>query len=103
MRDRLKDVRARCTFRRIAVFCLFSAGAASWGVPAQARGTFNAPAGQAPATAPGGTQGLAGPGNVEDAVRSGQAYGAQGAYGVVGSGYAPVRQRYDGTWPRPVR
>lgn len=37
-------------------------------------GSFSPPAGQLPATAPGGTEGLAGPRNVEEAVRGGHGY-----------------------------
>jgi hypothetical protein len=54
---------------------LLSGGAAS----AQSVG---APAGRDPATAPGGTQGLAGPRNVERAVRRGDAVRAPKGVGI---------------------
>ncbi|MGU3537715.1 hypothetical protein [Methylobacterium sp. A54F] len=57
----------------LAALCLAATGASG---SALARGgSYTPPAGQAAATAPGGTQGLAGPRNVSEAVRSGQAIG----------------------------
>ncbi|WP_375464104.1 hypothetical protein [uncultured Methylobacterium sp.] len=48
--------------------------AIGWTGPVLARGAgATPPAGLAPATAPGGTEGLAGPRNAAEAVRSGQA------------------------------
>lgn len=51
------------------------AAASSCGMALARGGSFTPPAGQAPAKAPGGTQGLTGPRNVSEAARSGQAVG----------------------------
>ena len=48
----------------------------SEGVSARGIGA-SPPAGLAPATAPGGTQGIAGPRNTAEAIQSGQAYAVQ--------------------------
>ena len=49
---------------------------------ASARGMgASPPAGLAPATAPGGTQGIAGPRNAAEAIRSGQAYAVRPSRG----------------------
>ena len=65
----------RFTTRATATLVL-AAGLAAVSGPAFARGgNLTPPAGQLAATAPGGTEGLAGPGNVDEAVRSGRAYG----------------------------
>lgn len=52
------------------------------GGAALAQSSTGAPAGRDPATAPGGTKGIAGPGNVDEAVRSGDAAPASPAPGV---------------------
>lgn len=60
---------------RTKALCIMALGFIGCGGSALALsgGSFTPPGGQAPATAPGGTQGLAGPRNVSDAIRSGQA------------------------------
>lgn len=79
---------------RATAAILLASGLAAASAPALARGgNLTPPAGQLAATAPGGTQGLAGPGNVEEAVRSGRAYGVS---------RGPLR-RYDRIAPAPER
>ena len=58
-----------------AIVMMMCAATACSGAALAHGGSFTPPAGQAPATAPGGLQGQAGPRNVSDAVRSGQAVG----------------------------
>ena len=59
-------------FGAMAAISLAWSGTAS----ALSGGSYTPPGGQLPATAPGGTQGFAGPRNVDEAVRSGHAYPA---------------------------
>ena len=59
---------------RLALYAIFATllAAAPCG-PASAQQSYNPPAGLDPAAAPGGTQGLAGPRNEAEAIRSGDA------------------------------
>jgi len=61
--------------RWVALITLGSLGIIPQSDRVSARGMgASPPAGLAPATAPGGTKGIAGPRNVDEALRSGQAY-----------------------------
>ncbi len=75
-------------------------GALAAGGPALAQ-SVGAPAGRAPATAPGGTEGRAGPGNEREAIRSGDAIPAPSGIGEprLPSSEAPSPER--GPPPRP--
>lgn len=66
----------------MALIVLSALGIALQNESVSARGMgASPPAGLAPATAPGGTKGIAGPRNVDEALRSGQAYAFQPGVG----------------------
>lgn len=74
--------------RRMALVILGSLGVALQSGSVSARGMgASPPAGLAPATAPGGTQGIAGPRNTAEAIQSGQAYAVR----PIGSGIRVYR------------
>ncbi|MBE7248906.1 MAG: hypothetical protein INR63_28510, partial [Actinomycetospora chiangmaiensis] len=58
--------------RRMVMVAMALGGLLGTAATAQAQ-SFSAPAGRDPATAPGGTEGIAGPRNEAEAIRSGDA------------------------------